>query len=539
MPLSRLTALLALLFLASLACSRAGGAVDYTHITPIGGQPTDAPSNPLAPLPTPLPSAAPTLTLLPTATRIANLPTATPRPTLDISVPPTPDATHASVLQRQTVEEYTVRRGDTLGEIGEHYGVPAAEIAQANQMTVQDTLIVGQKLLIPLPKNQRFGPAVKLLPDSELVYGPGTVEFDLPSFIQRQGGYLARYEEELPGAFLDGVNAATLSGSEIVRLVAQRYSVNPRLLLTLLEFHSQWVSNPRPGDNTLVYPMGRVEVGREGLYRQLSWTANQLNFGYYTWRVGAIVSVGFPDNSLRLISPTLNAGTVGLQYYLSKLYNPTVWEQALRPQGALSAYHKWFGSPLAHAFEPLAPPILLQPKMQLPFESDKVWAFTGGPHGAWDVGSAWGALDFAPPAEAEGCTPSDEWVVAVAPGYVVRSEYGGVVQDLDGDGYEGTGWVMFYMHLETRDRIAAGTWLNAGDRLGHPSCEGGVSNGTHLHLARKYNGEWISADGTTPFVLDGWSSTGLGREYDGYLTKGDVSLEACDCRSALNEISRP
>ena len=109
----------------------------------------------------------------------------------------------------------------------------------------------------------------------------------------------------------------------------------------------------------------------------------------------------------------------------------------------------------------------------------------------------------------------------------------------DGDGYEGTGWELLYMHLENRDRVPVGTVVRAGDRLGHPSCEGGVANATHLHLARKYNGEWISADGTLPYVLDGWVSAGLGREYDGYLMQGGVTLEAYDGHAASNEISRP
>jgi hypothetical protein len=52
--------------------------------------------------------------------------------------------------------------------------------------------------------------------------------------------------------------------------------------------------------------------------------------------------------------------------------------------------------------------------------------------------------------------------------------------------------------------IAEGTLVEQGDALGHPSCEGGRSTGKHVHLARKYNGEWIAADGPIPFVLSGW-----------------------------------
>ena len=94
------------------------------------------------------------------------------------------------------------------------------------------------------------------------------------------------------------------------------------------------------------------------------------------------------------------------------------------------------------------------------------------------------------------------------------------------------------MHVAAADRVAAGTVVKAGDRIGHPSCEGGVSNGTHLHLARRYNGVWIAADGSLPFVMDGWSSAGDGSQYNGTLTRGGVTVTAWDGRVAQNQIQR-
>jgi LasA protease len=79
--------------------------------------------------------------------------------------------------------------------------------------------------------------------------------------------------------------------------------------------------------------------------------------------------------------------------------------------------------------------------------------------------------------------------------------------------------------------------VRAGDRLGHPSCEGGFSNSTHLHIARTYNGRWVAADGSIPFVFSGWVSQGLGREYDGLLVRGDSVKEACECREEWNAIT--
>jgi LasA protease len=113
-----------------------------------------------------------------------------------------------------------------------------------------------------------------------------------------------------------------------------------------------------------------------------------------------------------------------------------------------------------------------------------------------------------------------------------------VILDLDGDGNEGTGWVILYMHIESRDRVQPGTFLHAGEALGHPSCEGGVSTGTHVHLARKFNGAWIPADGPVPFNLSGWVASGTGEEYVGALTRNGVVVESFEGNSTINQIER-
>jgi LasA protease len=174
--------------------------------------------------------------------------------------------------------------------------------------------------------------------------------------------------------------------------------------------------------------------------------------------------------------------------------------------------------------------------MTLPFNPGETWFFTGGPHGGWDSGSAWAALDFAPPGEG-GCFTSPYWVTSMANGLVVRASDGEVIQDLDNDGYEQTGWVILYMHVAAEDRAQAGEYLFTGEHVGHASCEGGVSNANHVHVARKFNGEWIAADGKMPFILDGWKSSGSGTEYDGFLTRGSQSIEALDSANDLNQIT--
>ncbi len=85
------------------------------------------------------------------------------------------------------------------------------------------------------------------------------------------------------------------------------------------------------------------------------------------------------------------------------------------------------------------------------------------------------------------------------------------------------------MHMAEYERVANGTYLRAGERIGHPSCEGGLASASHLHIARRYNGEWIPSAGNIPFVLDSWKSISKGVLYDGSLEKSGQILEACEC----------
>jgi hypothetical protein len=137
-----------------------------------------------------------------------------------------------------------------------------------------------------------------------------------------------------------------------------------------------------------------------------------------------------------------------------------------------------------------------------------------------------------------GCVWSDEWVTAVAPGLVIREDTGIVLLDLDGDGDERTGWVIFYMHVATKEKVALGTRLETGDFIGHPSCEGGNVTGTHVHIARKYNGEWILTDGPLAFNLDGWITHNGNIAYQGTMTRSSQVVLASTTANYKTHIAR-
>jgi len=441
---------------------------------------------------------------------------------------PTPDAARILPTPRQDAAQYVVQAGDTLGYIAQSYGISVQTLMLANNITDPNMLEVGVILNVPAPNPTGTGSDFKIMPDSEVVYGPGSAYFDIQQFINSQNGYLETYEQD--------VNGITLTGYEIVWIVARNYSVNPRLLLALLEYQSGWVTNPDPFNTS--YPMGLLDENHYGLYRQLTYAADTLNNGYYLWRANALSTYVLNDGTVAPASPNINAGTAAVQYFFSKFDDRVIWEKDISGTGLLLTYYVFFGNPFDYAIEPLVSPAMTQPDLHLPFSANEAWYYTGGPHGGWDSGSAWAALDFAPPGDNHYCGTSPYWVTAVADGFILRASNGAVLQDLDNDGYEQTGWVILYMHVAAEDRVREGEYVYAGERIGHPSCEGGISNATHLHIARKYNGEWIAADNALPFNLDGWISSGSGREYDGYLARGGITIEAFDSANEFNKVYR-
>jgi len=441
---------------------------------------------------------------------------------------PTPDPTRPpTASEAQGYGNHTVSFGETLGLIAQTYGTTVDELVALNDLADGDVIEVNQVLLVPM-EALPTGSSFKILPDSELIYGPAARDFNVEAFVAQYGGYLLSYQTEVEGR--------VLSGTQIVQLVADRQSVNPRLLLSVVEYLSGWVTHSSTTD--IEFPLGFEQPGYEDLYQQLTWAANLMNLGFYGRSEGGLTSFDVGDEIRLDFDPGVNDGTAGIQLFFGAYPEMTFdnWQRDVGPDGLFATFDNLFGNPFAYTVDPLLPEVLNQPALQLPWSSGETWYLTSGPHGAWASGSAWAALDFAPPHDQLGCYVSDAWVTAMVDGLVVRSDAGAVVTDLDGDGFQGTGWTITYMHVEARDRVPVGTYIQTGDAIGHPSCEGGFSNGTHVHVARAYNGHWISADGDIPFTMGGWVAQGLGREYDGLLIKGDVVKEACECREEINAI---
>jgi LasA protease len=426
--------------------------------------------------------------------------------------------------------DYSAQTGDTLPALAARFNTTVREILEANSFIPKSatTMPPGMPMKIPIYYLPFWGSSYRIIPDSLFVNGPAMVNFDSSKFVAQQPGWFNGYKEYAAGA--------NRSGAEIVDYVARNFSVSPTLMLTLLEYQSGALTNPNPPAEAMTYPLGYKSLDRQGLYRQLLWSVNVLNQGYYSWRSAHMLSIEYEDGRIERFDPWQNAASVALHYYFNLLLPTDEYTVAIGPEGLAKTYTTLFGDPWLQD-KPHIPGSLEQPVLRLPFLPGAAWALTGGPHTAWGNGEPFAALDFAPPSTSSGCIPTSQWATAVSPGIVVRSETGEVVLDLDGDGDERTGWVIFYLHVGTEGRVPLGSILQTGDPVGHPSCEGGSSTGTHVHIARKYNGEWILAEGPLAFNLEGWIAHNGSKAYLGTLTRGSSTVTACVCSNAASFIA--
>jgi len=410
---------------------------------------------------------------------------------------------------------YTVQNGDTLQAIASRFRTTVRMLATVNPELEKAKTILPAGTVVLVPQRPLESTEVfHILPDNLYVNGTDQIGFDVEAFIQSHPGWLKSV------VAFDGT--ASRSAAEIISLAARDYSISPRLLLALLEYQSNALSKPLAEKEKMLYPMGYQNDRHASLYNQIMWAARVLNEGYYSWRAGEINYFTFqPD-------PRQNAASVALEnFFVRTTNNQENVKTAISPSGFAATYTQLFGDPWLNS-TPHLEKDLQQPLLKLPFETGKAWALTGGPHPGWgsEGGQPWAALDFAPPSLQFGCAESPEWVTAVASGLVVRSEPGSVVLDLDEDGDERSGWVIRYFHIGSKDRVPAGTHVNMGDKIGHASCEGGHATGSHVHIARLYNGEWILAYGPLAFNMEGWVAFKGDLPYQGYLSRGSQIVQA-------------
>jgi LasA protease len=425
--------------------------------------------------------------------------------------------------------DYIAQTGDTLPALAARYNTSVDEILAANPIVPRDatTMPPGLPMRIPIYFRALWASPYQIIPDNAFVNGPTLIGFNTSAYVADHAGWLKDYKAYAGGKWR--------TGAEMVDFIATNYSISPRLLLAILEYQGGALTQDQPPLKKNL--LGFTRLYYENPYLQLVIAANTLNNGYYGWRAGNLLEFELPDGTLIRPDPWQNAASVSLQYYYSRMMAGDNYARAIGPQGLFETYRTLFGDPWENK-SVLIPGSLQQPLLQLPIPRGLIWNYTGGPHTAWGSGEPFAAVDFAPPSDKSGCFIPDpnQFSTAMADGLIVRSGIDGVIQDLDSDGNERTGWTLFYLHLASKGRAPLGSELKTGDMIGYPSCEGGRVTGTHVHIARKYNGEWILADGPLAYNMEGWLAHNGARAYLGTLTKGELTVIACECSDLYSTI---
>ena len=168
-------------------------------------------------------------------TREISTPEATAQPALDITPLPTRGPHPPGELV-----PYKAQSGDTLPAVAAHFNTTVEGIMAANPDLPSNTTTLppGKDLEIPAYYLPLIGTPFQMLPDSEVIYGPTVEEFNLrmellghPGFVSDAADYAYRIDRP---------------AWDVIEIIALNYSLNPRLLLALLEYRGSGLTDPSP-----------------------------------------------------------------------------------------------------------------------------------------------------------------------------------------------------------------------------------------------------------------------------------------------------
>ncbi len=330
----------------------------------------------------------------------------------------------------------------------------------------------------------RLAPEPGLISDGQFVWGPNVGPFNIGAYLRNRKSPLAPYSADL-------------------ELWASYSSVNPKVLLTVLELRDGWVTN-LPFDTPALAVSQRIES-----------TAMQLAATFYehlhTWGArrpaGSNSPAGgpaiwYPDGSVAVLDASTSSGTAAVAAVLAADAYPQSFsiQDVAGPAAFPVMFRALFpGTDLlseANQINPLsAPPASL---LQMPFPLGAGWT-ASGPH-SWNGGNyppPFSSLDFFTGGGTCGAPPN-LYAVAAASGSVYRPFGYTCWLEID----HGDGWVTSYYHLRN---LYSGAPLGRGAKVGTIACElcaGGFSTGPHVHFSLKYNGAYVSLEGVK---LSGWT----------------------------------
>jgi hypothetical protein len=346
--------------------------------------------------------------------------------------------------------------------------------------------------------------APALVSDGQFVWGPNAADFDVEAYLEDRGSDLAAFSDDI--------------------IVWSDYSsVNPQVLLAVLQVRDGLVDGSLAG-MTADDVRGRIEDTAIAL-------AKAFYEHLYLWGSRRPADVQPPagepaielgEGTVAQVSALTSSGSYAVASVLAVQNDLSSWQEQIAPQtsdGFVTTFAELFPGvdPLdeSNAIDP--PPTPPADLLQFPFPLGAVWYFNG-PH-SWngDNTPPFSSMDFY--AGGGTCSaPPYLFSVAAASGSTIHPSHYSCWIEVD----HGGGWTTSYYHLINTHQ---GTSILRNGRMGTIDCQtcaGGYATGPHVHFSLKYNGSYVSLDGTR---LSGWKiKVGNQAYYSGSIQRDGVTL---------------
>ena len=341
--------------------------------------------------------------------------------------------------------------------------------------------------------------------------------------------FLSERSEHLSAVPLGTCDGKPWTLSDQLEFLGHLTTVDPRVILTVLELKRGLLTNPDPTEADLRWAMGYQDARYAGLAKQIELAAQELSAGFYAYYSGETdLEIVFADGSRQQASRDINAGTYALQRFLALGSLQEEWRHLIGrgPGSFYETYQRFFGDPLDGQVQVASPQgFPTDMELRLPWRMGESWYFSSGPHRTNPSDSVLGAVDWAP---GDGwCSPtnnrtSSSPVLAARGGRVVFARCNLVKVD------HGSNWSTAYFHLDNI-RVSEGQTVSVGSVLGYPSCLVGKScgwngsaNGPHVHFDIRYGDVRQPIDGT---IISGWRINAGSLERAGTMTRGNQTVQ--------------
>lgn len=347
--------------------------------------------------------------------------------------------------------------------------------------------------------------------DRRFTYEPNFYAPEVQAFLDSQPGTLKNL------AFVVGERRHSFA--EVLIGQTSYYSINPKVILALIEAQSGAVTSPNPSADQIGWAVGyRGENGnRRGLTSQVRWAVRQLllaKLAYPNYE-----PLTFADNSSVPATPGMSLS----EYSIARVLAPTTTPDRLPALMSrfLDTYTRLFGDPRVPPTDWPAP---AEPFLYWPLEKPaQVTSFFdhGGPFLTRifqnGVVTYWGRREVDLAIAYNG---HDGWDYAVAPPDMILAAADGQVVFAGNadDGCatrsvvidHGNGYRTLYWHLHRID-VAIGDTVARGQPIGMAGSSG-CATGPHLHFGVQYLGRNVDPYGWCSPDADPWAVHGAGAE---------------------------